>query len=335
MRAFSLILPALLLPCAAAPVQVGTLPAKVVPEQVTTLPMEPGLISDLAEDGQHLQRGAVVARLNKERTEQEREEMELKIAREQMSQKDEIRKLEIQRNKVKFYLNLSEGERRYATEMQQEELPPTKETLKDINERMALLKRELEALPRLRHNEFERTHAKNTVKMPFSGRIQFHFKRPAGEEDSFEYLPTPGLPFATICDDSAYYITINLSRAELTQLQPERFTAVIDLPEGRTLTGTYDRRRVEAGGNGDMLVYFFRLAESDHETAHSMLGSHAQVRLLYDAGEDTLSVSKQELVTRPEAAGCDNWEELVTKLYPDYCVVLVAERNIILRRRAE
>lgn len=329
----SFLLPALCLTAAAAPVQVGILPAKIVPEQVATLTAEPGEISDLADETQHQERGAVLAQVNLRRTEQEREEMELKIARERITTKDELRKLEAQRSKVKFYLSLSPSERRYAADaMKEEETPPSEESLKDIEERIELLKKEAETAPRLKRNEFERVHAKNTIKMPFSGRIQYHFTRPADGAEVFDYVPIPGQHFVSVCDDSAFYITIGLSRAELTQLPPENFTVSVSLPGGRVLTGRYDHRRVEQNGNSDMLVYFFRLPQEDHETAYGMLGTAAQAKLCYDAGEDVLSLRKLDLVSRPEAAECENWEELVTRLYPEYSLLLIGEREIILTR---
>lgn len=329
MRAF-LLLPLVSLAWA-TPVQVGLLPAKVVPEQVTTIPMEPGMVSDLADAAVHQERGAVIAMLNKERTEQEREEMELKLARETVTHKDELRKLEAQRSKVKFYLGLSDAERRYATDIKVEDAAPTKESLRDIEERIDLLKKELSSSPRIRRNEFERVHARNVVKMPFGGRLQYHFTLPVAGTESFEYTPTPGQPFASVCDDSAFYITINLARAELTQLPPENFTVSVSLPGGKSLTGTYDRRRVEQANGADMLVYFFRVPQEDHEAAYKMLGSHAQAKLFYEAGEGVLSVAKLELVAHPEAAECENWEQLITRLYPDYSVLLIGEREIILQ----
>ena len=329
MRAF-LLLP-LLLPAWAVPIQVGLLPAKIVPEQVTTIPMEAGVISDLADATAHQERGAVIAQLNKERTEQEREEMELKLAREAVTHKDELRKLEAQRAKVKFYLGLSEAERRFATDIKVEDAAPTKESLRDIEERIELIRQELESAPRIRRHDFERSHARNVVKMPFGGRLQYHFPLPAAGTDSFEYTPAPGQPFASVCDDSAFYITINLARAELTQLPPENFTVSVSLPGGKSLTGTYDRNRVEQGNGADMLVYFFRVPQEAHETAYKMLGSHAQAKLLSEAGEGVLSVAKLELVARPEAAECENWEQLIARLYPDYSVLLIGEREIVLQ----
>lgn len=318
----------------AAPVQVGTYPAKIVPEQVTTLPLERGIVSDLATPGEPRKRGDVLAVLNKEQMDQEREEMELKLARDRMSRKDEIRKLEAQRRKIVFYLNLSAGERRYArTTGSENDLPPSEETLADIDERIALLKREVESMARIRNNELTRKHARNTLRMPFDGRVQYHFTLPENTAEPFEYNATGSLPFATICDDSAFYITLNISRAELTQLPEQQFQVLISLPEGQELRGEFSHRRVEQGNGGDMLVYFFRIPEQDHERAFGMLGSNARAKLLFNAPDGTMELDKGELARHPAAADCRNWEELVQNLYPEYHLLLIGEHQILIRPR--
>ena len=60
----------------AQPVTVASYPAKIVPEQATTLSLERGMVTDLADPSGRLERGTVIARVNKEKEEQEREEME-------------------------------------------------------------------------------------------------------------------------------------------------------------------------------------------------------------------------------------------------------------------
>lgn len=319
----------------AEPVQISLLPAKIVPEQAATLALENGIISHLADASGHLEAGTVIAVLNEERTAQEKEELELKMAREELRLRDELRKLEVQRSKVQFYLNLSPRERRYANKMGSDDMPPTEESLRDIDVRVDLLRREMENAPRLLKQEFERNHAKLTLRMPFAGRLQYHFTLPRDTGKPFEYLNLPGRPFASVCDDSAFYITINLSKAELTQLPENNFSVSVDLPEGKVLTGTFSHRKVEQNhsGNGDMLVYFFKVPEADKETAYKMLGSHAKARLVYDAGENVQYVSKLELIAHPEAAECENWEQLVARLYPQHDLILIGERNIIIRPR--
>lgn len=319
----------------AEPVQVAVLPAKVVPEQAATLNLENGILSQLADASQRVEAGTVIAVLNEERTAQEREEMELQIARDTMRLRDELRKLEIQRNKVVFYLNLSQSERRYARKVEADDLPPTEESLRDIDERMELLKREMASAPRLKRQEFERGHAKLTLRMPFTGRLQYNFTLPRDCTKPFEYQGLPGRPFATICDDSAFYISVNLSKAELTQLPEENFSVSINLPEGRVLTGQFSHRKVEQSNsaNSDMLVYYFRVPEADKETAFSMLGSNAKANLVYDAGENVQFISKLELISHPEAPQCENWEQLIARAYPEHDLVLIGERHIIIRPR--
>lgn len=321
---------------AAEPVQVALLPAKVVPEQAATLSMDNGIISRLADASGRVEAGTIIAVLNEERTAQEREELELKIAREEIRLKDELRKLESQRSKVEFFLKLSPRERRYASNMGPDDMPPTEESLQDIAVRIDLLKREMESAPRLKKQEFERNHARHTLKMPFSGRLQYHFTLPKDPGKPFELLNLPGRPFASVCDDSAFYITINLSKAELTQLPEENFSVSIDLPEGKLLTGRFSHRTVEQNnsGSGDMLVYYFKVPEADRDIAYNMLGSNAKARLVYDAGENVQYVSKLELISHPEAADCENWEQLVDRLYPQHDLILIGERNIIIRPRS-
>ena len=318
-------------------VQVAVLPAKIVPEQATSLSLENGIITRLADSSMRQEAGAVIAVLNEERTAQEREEMELKVAREEIRLSDELRKLANQRSKVEFFLKLSPRERQYANKLNPagDDMPPTPESLNDIDKRISLLQREMESKPRLMRQDFERSHAKLTLKMPFAGRLQYNFSLPKDTSGPFEFHNLPGRTFASVCDDSAFYITLSLSNAELTQLPEENFSVCISLPEGRKLTGQYARRSVERNstGAGDMLVYYFKVPQADNEVAYSMLGSNAKARLLYEAGDQAQYVSKLELIAHPEAANCENWEQLVEKLYPDHNLILIGERNIVIRPR--
>lgn len=322
--------------CASADTaRVAQLPAKIVPEQATTLTLEAGRLSDWLppEAIRHVEQGAVLAVLNKERTEQEREEMELQLAKEELNTRDEIRKLQAQRRQIEFYLKLDARERAYADSPAPGEEPVSHETLRDVDERLALLRRMQESAARIKRNEFRRNHDKLTLRMPFSGRVQYSVKLPQ-DGGALDYVPSPGRPFATVCDDSAFYITINLSRADLTQLAPEKLHAAVSLPEGKQLTARYDHRRVEQGNHGDMLVYFFRLPTEEHETAFSLLGSSPTAQLFYDTGENTLTVSKTDLAARPEAETCRDWEELITRLYPEHHIVVIGEHDIVLRPTA-
>lgn len=322
--------PLLVLPLSAEPVTVGSFPAKVVPEQVAVLNLpERGTVTDLADETTRLRRGDVIAILNKERTVEEQEDMELQIARERLSKKDEMRKLQAQRRKVAFYLSLSEGERKYATDFQQEDAPATPESLADIDERLRLLQRELDTMERRKRAEFRLKHDPNTLKMPFDGRLQYNITLP---EDRTSPLELTGMvqSFATVCDDSAFYVTLPISQSELTQLPADHFSVLVSLPGGRKWEAPFAFRRVErATSGGDMLVYFFRLPTDAYETAYSMMGSNARAILRYEAGEGVERVSKASLLAHPGASSCENWEQLVELAYPGARIVINAERYIL------
>lgn len=324
-----------LLLCLSAPaeeVSLGTQAAKIVPEQVAVLTLsERGIVTDFADPGTRLEQGAVVARVNKEKLAQEKEDMELQLARERINKKDELRKLEAEKRKIEFYLNLSDGERKFAKDLTPANgETPTPDSLADLNERMDLLKRELSTIERRKRAEWESKYDSSTLKMPFAGRLQYNVTLPQDQSKPFE---NTGMvqTFATACDDSAYYITVNINRSELTQLPAEHFRAEVKLPANRILRGTYAFRRVErANSGGDMLVYFFKLPAEDHETAHTMLGSNARATLIYNAGEGVQRVRKAALAAHPEASRCENWEELVAVAYPGHQIVIIAERDIII-----
>lgn len=311
---------------------IGTHAAKIVPEQIAVLTLtERGIVTDFADTSSRLEQGTVVARVNKDKLAQEKEDMELQLARERITKKDELRKLETEKRKIEFYLQLSENERKFATDVVQANgAAPTQESMADLAERMDLLKRELSTIERRKRAEWEAKSETCTLKMPFDGRLQYNVTLPKDASKPYE---NTGMvqTFATACDDSAYYITISINRSELTQLPAEKFRAEVKLPANQVLRGSYAFRRVErANSGGDMLVYFFKLPAEDHATAHSMMGSNAQAQLIYDAGEGVQRVRKATLAAHPEAARCENWEELVEVAHPGHQVVIIAERDIII-----
>ncbi len=318
------------LPLLADPVVVGKFSAKIVPERVAMLTLpERGIITDLADATNRLKAGTVVAILNKERTATEREDMELQIARERINKKDEVQKLRTQRRKVSFYTSLSPRERRYNTDFKGEE-PPTSATLQDIDDRIALLERELETMERRKRQEFSRKHDLLTLRMPFDGRLQYNITLPEDRTKPLEYAETMRV-FATVCDDSAFYITVNVGNSDLSLLSEQNFATTVSLPGGEKMHGTYSHRRVERSVNGgDMLVYFFKIPAEMHETAYNMLGSNTNAILTYEAGDDVIHISKAELVARPEAATAENWEELINITHPGYGILLIGQRELVL-----
>ncbi len=323
------------LPLMAEPVLVSKFSAKIVPERVAVIALpERGTITDLADPTGRLEAGTIIAIANKERTATEREDMELQLERDRLTKRDEIQKLQLQRRQVEFYLSLSASERRYNSDFTPDKIP-TADTLQDIDARISLLERELRTLERRRRDEFENKHGPLTLRMPFSGRLQYSFPLPENLAEPFEYTDN-SRPFATACDDSAFYITISVGESDLALLDEHRFSATVNLPGGRRLNGTYSHRRVERSSNGgDMLVYYFRLPETAHETAFSMLGSNSTAQLTYETGTDVLRVKKAELAATPEAATCENWAELISLLYPQHSILLIGQREIVLVPNAE
>ncbi len=327
------LLPLLFAPLAAEPVAIGTYPAKVVPEQLSVFPLpDKGEITDIADSSQRLEKGTIVAIVNKEDTEHAREELELQIIKERIAQRDELRKLRSQREKLLFYLRLSEDERKYSTETFEGGREPDEESLHDIDERIELGERQLNTLERRRRAEFARKHDRLTLRMPFRGRLQYNVTLPEDTSVPFE-LPGTVQTFATACDDSNFYITLPITQGDLTLLPVDKFSARVQLPEGKSLEGSYAFRRVErAPSGGDMLVYFFRLPAEDAEKAFSMLGSNIKAQLLYEVEGEVQRITKVSLATHPEAARCQSWAELVALAHPGAVVVIVAEDDVVIRR---
>ncbi len=323
-------------PLAAEPVLVGSFPAKVVPEQLSVLNLpESGTVTDLAAEG-HLAKGAVIAILNKERMEEEREDMEFALAKERISQKDELKKLRQQREKLVFYLGLSADERKYAGDARpQGGEEPSPESLLDIDERISLAQRELDTMEKRKRDAFDRQHEKMTLHMPFDGRLQYNVTLPEDRSKPYE-ITGMVQNFATVCDDSSYYVTISVSRSDLSLLPESRFSVRVALPEGKELRAPYAFRRVErASGGSDMLVYFFRLPQEDSETAYSMLGSNTKAELFYEVDGTVERIGKAQLAAHPAAATCESWPELVSRVYPDAVVVVVADRDIVIRHAGQ
>lgn len=313
-------------------VTIGKMPAKIVPEQVTQLSFQSkGMVSDIVPDtSQRLEKGVVVGIMDKDKMDEALEDMELQITRDRFTKRDEVRKLKLQRKKLGFYLNLSPEERKYAKDMQQED----DTTVEEIDERIDLIQKELSTMERRKRAEFEAKHEQNTLRMPFAGRLQYHFPMPEDPSKPFEYAQGGLRPFASVCDDSAFYITLNINDTDLSLLPEERFSAFISMPSGKQLRAPFAFRRVEkSNGGGDMLVYFFKLSPEDHETAYNMLGSNATATLLYSAEEGVSVIPKLRLLAHPAAPECEDWKELVAKAYPGHVVVIVTEREVLIRKQ--
>ncbi len=310
------------------PVFIGQFPAKVVPKQVEFLTVpERSIISDLAPAGA-CEKGQVIARLNAEKIADGEDELEIKILRDRVTRTDSLRELENKKRELNFYLSLSKKEREFEANVYKAEDLPPEQALEDIDMRIDLAKKELARAEYSLRKEFEEQKKKSILCMPFNGRIQYHVQLP--EDTSVPFECSPVQQFATLCDDSKFYITISIGQPDLTQLPADRFSVTIHLPAGKELKGTYEFRRVERNSNSDMLVYFFSVPTADHETAFTMLGTQGQARLYYQSASDVKRLNKAELTADPRAENVEDWQELIKLIYPDYNILLEADKDILI-----
>lgn len=308
----------------------GKYAAEVVPEQSRSISLpEQGIVTDLVDPKGRLAKDTVVARVNADQIALKEQETELAILRERVAKKDEIRKLEKQKAELQFYSSLPPEQRKYQTKPG--DFEPTAEALSDLDERIALARRELTCGEERKRQDFQKTLDTFVVRMPYDGRLQYHFSLP--EEKGAPVKLDVGQPFISVCNDSAFYVTMTIPQTEITQLPPEKLSIEIVLPENKTLRGTFSRRRVEQANSGTKLVYFFKIPKEDDELAYSMLGSNPTARLYFAGGDDVSLVSKQELALDPRAKEAAEWAELAAMVYPDCTVVVVAEDAVVLRKK--
>ena len=321
-------------PILAAPegdtVFLGKYGAEIVPEQMRSITLpEQGVVTDLVDASGRITKDTVVARVNADQIALKEQETEISILRERVSKKDEIRKLEKQKAELQFYSSLPQEQRKYQTKPGDAE--PTAEALADLDERIALARRELTCGEERKRQDFQKTIDTFVVRMPYNGRLQYHFSLP--EEQGAPVKLDVGQPFISVCNDAAFYITMPIPQTEITQLPAEKLSVEIALPENKTLRGMFARRRVEQSSGGTKLVYFFRIPKEDDELAYSMLGSSPTARLFFSGGSGVSLVGKKELALDPRAKDATEWAELAAMVYPDCTVVVVAEDAVVLRKK--
>lgn len=314
-------------------IPIGTYEGSIVPEQMRpfTLP-EKGTVTNLIDPEGRIAKGTVFAKINDEQLKQEKEDMETRLRTNKMTKRDDIRTMQKQKRDIEFYFSLPEEERKMAPK-------PTgadnKDIIKDTDERIALAEKNLETSERIERETYDKKLDKYVMKMPFDGRLQYSFPLPKDLDAPMEMEMLPTQPqFATAYDDSAFYITCPITNAEITQLDGKRICARITLSEGKLLKGEFDRKQVSSSGgsaSNTSILYFFKLSPEDNERAYDMIASRPRVTLYYKSdGNDTV-VSRLELARRPEASTAFSWENLVERVYPQYNIVLIAEKSIILR----
>lgn len=314
-------------------IPIGTFEGSIVPEQMRpfTLP-EKGTVTNLIDPDGRIAKDTVFARLNDAQLQQEKEDMETEIRTYKMTKRDDIRKMQKEKSDIEFYLTLPDEERKRQTKPGDVD---NKDILKDTDERIALAEKNLETSERIKRETYDKKLDKYVMKMPFDGRLQYSFPMPKDLDAPMEMELMPTQPqFATAYDDSAFYITCPITSAEITQLEGKKICARITLSEGKLMKGEFDRKQVSSAGgsaSNTSILYFFKLSPEDSERAYDMIASRPRVTLFYKSDGNDKVVSRLELAKRPEAATAFSWENLVERVYPEYNIVLIAEKSIILR----
>lgn len=304
--------------------------AKIAPERIRSfiMPMD-GLLANWISESGKVKKDTILATINEDELELEKKNLEISILKDKTTKKEELSKLEKQREEIEFYEGLSAEERQYATKIPQ----GGKRVLESIRDKIELIDKELNVLEDQANMEFRKKEEKHVLRMPFDGRLQYQFSFP--NDDSTSLYLEASAPIATVCDDSAYYIIISISDPDLTRLPPEALTLSVPMSDGSSLNGEFAFKRVEknTSSGGDLLAYFFKLAPQDHAKAHDMIGSNCTARLYYTSPDDVMYLNKVRLASLPEGKSCSSWQELLQKVHPEYELILDAETELIVRKK--
>lgn len=312
----------------------GDYPAQIVPEQVRAFPVpEKGEATNLIDVSQRIAKDTLIGVVNQDEIARQEEELETAVKREKLAKKDEILKLTRQREEIEFILRLPSEERRFAT--QGGTANPDKRALAHLKEQIELSQQELVQLEPRKRLDFKKKKDTFVIKMPFDGRLQYHFTVP--ENLNQPCYVDPSQPFATACDDSAFYITIRVNNSEISQMSGDLFKVTVNVPGGELLEANFSHKRIEkvggGGGGQETLVFFFKLPSTERDKTYDMLGANLQAKLFFKAPEGTLAIEKVSLAARPEARNTTSWEQLIDICYPGYALVLAGERHLILQKK--
>lgn len=308
---------------------IGTYPAKIAPEQMMILALpSKGLVTNITPQEQRCKKGDIIARLDKKELKREKEQLEIAIRKDIVTRKDQIRSLEQDKRKLEFYLNLSPEEQSFETEIHNNKLIDAKEASLDIEERLDIARLELESAPENMREDFNDKFESHNLEMPFDGSIRHLVTIPESNKEQFESFKAQ--PFATAYDDSHFYILLSITQSQHSQLPPEDFHVKVKLPAGKSLKGTFNKRLVQGAGQNDSLVYYFILDKKDNQTAFDMLGTTSRAELIYSIPAEAKSIDKSSLSLHPDAADCENWEELIEKIYPQHHLLIEADESILI-----
>ena len=300
--------------------------AKVLPNKVHAFVMpELGTLSQVVLHTDKLAKDALVGIINASQLARETEELELQLEHERLTQKNTILQLVRQQEEIEFLLSLSKEERKY---LGKDSVDMDKRALQNLKDRIALLEAQLELKARKMRADFNKKKENFELRMPFDGKIQYHFPLPHSPEEELRFPPSTLL--ASVADDSSYYVGINMVNPELIKLHPQALTLLLNLGSGESLKADYSHKRIEKSNQGESLVYFFALKKEEFERAHELLGANCIARLFYKTDKPLLYKHKMALVAQNTTQAYTTWDEWVKDNAPKHKILFVGETHLAL-----
>lgn len=298
--------------------------AKVVPNRIFAFAMpEAGTLDGFLRGREHAKRGELIGRINRERMDAEALSVELRIGASRLTKKKEILALVRQKEELEFLRNLSAEERSFVGK---KDVQADERAVALLAEQIELAEREMAAAEKQSREEFERKRELYDLKMPFDGRVQYHFSLPENPEEVLKLAS--GTPIATIADDSDYFVALNLTHPDLMRLPAKSLRVKLALGGNETLEAEYSHKRIEKNGNSEALVYFFRVPEKSRERAYELLGANCVARLFFKSETALTVLNKADLVRGDSETPFASWEELIAATFPQTKIVFIGETSI-------
>ena len=307
--------------------------AAVVPQQMLTVPLSESGVVEFCHKGEGcVEKGTLLVRVNAAELALEEAELKNQQRQNKATAEESLLKLRRQKEELEFIMAQPAGRRqfmeaRFKTQADERALALLNEQIAVQEERVRISNEKLQ-------QAFDKKKETREVRMPFSGRVQFHINPPAGEERTMPVAQTG--PLLTAVDDGQLYVAVTPQEAEVVKLPPERLLLKLDLGGGKFLEAAWHHKKVEQRNRQETLVYYFALAEPDRAQAWEMVGANTVAELHYLAaeGEDLLYLHKHELTREAGERSFESWEELVAALRPGYEIVFTGETHICLRKKA-
>lgn len=314
---------------------VGQYNSKIVPEQVRIfVAAEKGNITHLIQPSGRVPKGTVFGKMNQDELALEKEDIEMNLLKDKLAKEEEIIKQEREKKEILYMMSVPSSERKWIQDGKYKK--GDKQIIKNIDDKIELAKTEFAVTSKKKRAEFKKKEEAYTFIMPFDGRLQYQFTLPDKLDANTAQYTESGREIAIACDDSNFYLSISISNPEITKINPKNFVLQLELSNGRIIKGTYSHKRVEksqGSQGGEMLAFFFRLPQENHDEIYEMTGTNPISKLYYKTEQDVEMLNKMDIASKPEAKEANSWQELLNKIMPEYEVVLVGETQIIVRKK--